>query len=282
MRVVTTVRELTAPAPGVSRAVVMTMGALHNGHLALVRGARELADEVIVTIFVNPLQFNDSSDLQRYPRNLDSDCALLAVEAPDIVFSPEASEVYPLGEPTVTVSAGAIGKVFEGEHRPGHFDGVLTVVLKLMNITRPHVALFGQKDAQQVIAIRAMVRDLNIPVEIVTVPTVRGADGLALSSRNTFLSTEERSEATALNAALLACVRAAEAGESADAVVAAGLAALAEAPAIRLDYLGLMDPASAAPVRSDYRGEVIVAIAARVGETRLIDNMTTTIRGGAG
>ena len=158
MRVVHSATELPPPAAGRSRAVVMTMGALHDGHLALVRAARAAADEVVVTVFVNPLQFNDPADLERYPRTLDADVALLEPEDVDFVFAPAADNVYPAGRPVVTVSAGAINSVFEGAHRPGHFDGVLTVVLKLINLTRPDVAFFGQKDAQQVIAIRTMCR----------------------------------------------------------------------------------------------------------------------------
>ena len=177
MRVVRTLSELTSALPEDHHAVVMTMGALHDGHLALVRQARTYGGCVIVTIFVNPLQFTDPVDLDRYPRTLEADVALLAAEEVDIVYAPEVEDMYPDGDPIVTVSAGRIGEIFEGLHRPGHFDGVLTIVLKLLNHTFADVALFGEKDAQQLIAIRAMVRDLTLPVEIVAVPTVREEDG---------------------------------------------------------------------------------------------------------
>ena len=279
MRVVHSATELPPPAAGRSRAVVMTMGALHDGHLALVRAARAAADEVVVTVFVNPLQFNDRADLERYPRTLDADVALLEPEGVDFVFAPAADDVYPGGRPVVTVSAGAINDVFEGAHRPGHFDGVLTVVLKLINLTRPDVAFFGQKDAQQVIAIRTMCRDLNVPIEIAVVPTVREPDGLALSSRNVFLTPNERADALALSRALAAADVAAGSGASAPVAVAAGLAEIAAAPGVALDYLAALDPESAQPVADDYRGPVVIAVAAKVGATRLIDNVVTQIAG---
>lgn len=279
MRVVRTAAELNSAVPEGRRAVVMTMGALHAGHLALVKQAHEVAERVVVTIFVNPLQFTDPRDLERYPRTLEADCALLATEPVEAVFAPEVEDVYPGGEPIVTVSAGRIGEIFEGAHRPGHFDGVLTVVLKLLNLTRPDVALFGQKDAQQLIAVRAMVRDLNLPVEIVAVPTVRDPDGLALSSRNRFLSPRERERALSLSGALRACAARAEAGDSLDGILAAGYAILASAEGVVLDYLAVLDPTSAEAVRSDYRGDVVIAVAARVGSTRLIDNVPASIGG---
>jgi pantoate--beta-alanine ligase len=280
MRVVRTAEELESALPEGRRAVVMTMGALHDGHLALVRRAREEAEHVIVTIFVNPLQFTDPSDLDRYPRTLESDCAMLASEAVDVVFAPEPHEMYPHGDPIVTVSAGRIGKVFEGAHRPGHFDGVLTIVMKLLQLTRPDVALFGQKDAQQLMAIRAMVRDLMLPVAIVAVPTVREADGLAMSSRNAFLSAAERDAALALSGALFACEARASAGDTLDGVLAAGYSVLARAPGIVLDYLAVIDPASCEAIASGYGGDVVIAVAAKVGRTRLIDNVSATIVGG--
>lgn len=283
MILASTAAELTAqaPPPGQRRAVVMTMGALHEGHLALVRRARETADQVVVTIFVNPLQFTDATDLERYPRTLDADCALLAGEGVDVVFAPSVEQMYPGGTPIVTVSAGAIGDVFEGEHRPGHFDGVLTVVLKLLHLTQPDVALFGAKDAQQVIAIRRMVRDLAVPVQIEAVPTVRDEDGLALSSRNVHLSASERKSALALSRALFAARDAARNGASAPAVVESGRAVLDEAArasaGLRVDYLAALDPASAQPVPDHYRGDAVIAVAAHVGATRLIDNVTASI-----
>lgn len=277
MKIVTEAAALEPVPAGQRRAVVMTMGALHDGHLALVRHARQVADQVLVTIFVNPLQFDDSADLDRYPRALDADCALLAAEGVDLVYAPSERDVYPGATPIVTVSAGAINDVFEGAARPGHFDGVLTVVLKLINLTRPDVAVFGAKDAQQVIAVRTMVRDLSVPVEIAVAPTVRDADGLARSSRNVFLSPPQRVHALALSRALRAADAAAGVGADVTAVVQAGQQVLTAVPAVAVEYFAAVDPASAQPVPSDYRGEVVIAVAARVGQTRLIDNVTTSI-----
>jgi pantoate--beta-alanine ligase len=238
-------------------AVVMTMGALHEGHATLIREARALADSVVVTIFVNPLQFGANEDLDRYPRTLESDLAVCEREGADVVFTPTPDVVYP-GEQVVTVTAGRVGEGFEGASRPGHFDGVLTVVLKLMNLTQPDVALFGQKDAQQLAAIRRMVSDLDVPVQVVAVPTVREPDGLALSSRNRYLSPEERQVALVLSRAL------------ATRDVVAGRALFDAEPGADLDYLERVDSRTfeAAP-----DGDLIV-VAARVGSTRLIDNLS--------
>lgn len=255
----------------------MTMGALHEGHLALVRHARAIADEVVVTIFVNPLQFNDPADLERYPRTLDEDCRLLEAEGVDVVYTPSDADVYPGGAPIVTVSAGAINDVFEGASRQGHFDGVLTIVLKLLHLTQPHTAVFGAKDAQQVIAVQTMVRDFNLPVQIAVAPTVRDDDGLAKSSRNVFLSPPERADALVLSRALIAADAAARSGVAVDEVLATGMSVLGSAPAAVVEYFAALDPASAQPVPGDYRGEVVIAVAARVGATRLIDNVTTRI-----
>jgi pantoate--beta-alanine ligase len=280
MKVLRTYEDLQGAARPESRAVVMTMGALHEGHIALVRRAREVAEQVLVTVFVNPLQFNDPVDLDRYPRTLDADCALLASEGVDLVYAPEASDLYPDGAPVVTVSAGRIGEVLEGAHRPGHFDGMLTVVLKLLVLADSDAALFGDKDAQQLIAIRRMCRDFNVPVEIIGVPTVREPDGLALSSRNRFLSSDDRRHALSLSEALLACVARADQGDGPDGILAAGYDVLARADGIVLDYLAVVDPASCEAVANDYRGAVVIAVAAKVGTTRLIDNMHATIKGG--
>ncbi|WP_121842940.1 pantoate--beta-alanine ligase, partial [Streptomyces sp. S5] len=204
---VRTAAELhAAPRPG-RRAVVMTMGALHEGHAQLVRSARELAGpdgQVVVTVFVNPLQFGAGEDLDRYPRTLDADLATARAAGADLVFAPSVDEVYPGGEPQVRITAGPLGGLLEGATRPGHFDGMLTVVAKLLHLTRPDLALYGQKDAQQLALIRRMVQDLNFGVEIVAVPTVREDDGLARSSRNRFLSPAERRTALALSRALFA------------------------------------------------------------------------------
>lgn len=321
-----TAAELRAHARDGRRAVVMTMGALHEGHATLIRTARDLAGpdgEVVVTVFVNPLQFGRGEDLDRYPRTLDADLKIAGEAGADAVFAPAVDEVYPGGEPQVRISAGPMGERLEGASRPGHFDGVLTVVAKLLHLTRPDVALYGQKDAQQLALIRRMVRDLNFGVEIVGVPTVREDDGLALSSRNRYLSAPQRRTALALSAALFAgrdrhaaqeALRArarevpatharAEAlsalGESraaADAhavaqaapggpaaVRAAARLVLDEAahldPPLELDYLALVDPSDFTEIgdgEDGFTGEAVLAVAARVGTTRLIDNLPLT------
>ncbi len=263
--------------PG-KRAVVMTMGALHDGHLELVRRAREEAGpngQVVVTIFVNPLQFGAGEDLDTYPRDLDGDVAKLAGAGADVVFAPTPEIVYPDGDPVVRVAAGHIGDVLEGEHRPGHLDGVLTVVLKLMHLVRPDVALFGEKDAQQLLAVRRMVRDLEVSVEVVGVPTVREADGLALSSRNAYLSADERERALALSRALRAGEAAA--GSGADSVINAARQVLDEADGVVVDYLALVDPVTVDAVTDDYSGHALLLVAARVGTTRLIDNQAIEV-----
>lgn len=271
--------ELAAALAGLPgrRAVVMTMGALHSGHLELVRRARDLGDHVVVTIFVNPLQFGAGEDLDRYPRRLDDDLAALAEEGVDLVFAPTTDVMYPDGEPVVRVSAGALGTVWEGAARPGHFDGVLTVVTKLLHLLRPDVALFGQKDAQQLAAIRRLVRDLDLPVDVVAVPTQRDADGLALSSRNAYLTSAERPSALALSQSLAAGREAAAAGADAADVLAAArrvldAAGMAAPGSVVVDYVTLVDPDGLVPVQRDYRGSALLAVAARVGRTRLIDN----------
>lgn len=262
---------LAATAGRGRRAVVMTMGALHEGHLSLVRRARELADEVVVTIFVNPLQFGAGEDLDTYPRDLAGDVRLLAGAGADLVFAPDVATVYP-SEPLVTVHAGPIATVLEGAVRPGHFDGVLTVVLKLLHLIGPDVAVFGQKDAQQLAAIRRMVADLDVPVEIVAAPIVRDGDGVALSSRNAYLSAEEREHARALYRAVRAAQAAAGAGSGADGVRRAAEEVLAAEPGVQVDYVALVDADTMADVATDHTGPALLALAARVGGTRLIDN----------
>lgn len=268
------------------RAVVMTMGALHAGHLSLVRAAKELASRVVVTIFVNPLQFGPGEDLERYPRDLDGDVALLSgpglLGAGDVVFAPTPQVMYPDGEPSVRVHAGPIGTVLEGAVRPGHFDGVLTVVLKLLHLTRPDVALFGRKDAQQLAAVRAMVRDLDVPVEVRGVPIVRDDDGLALSSRNAYLSPEDRQRALALSRSLAAGRDRAAAGGAPDqvrSVVRAVLDDLLDEKADAVDYVALLDPDTFTEVPDTAVGTAVLAVAARVGGTRLIDNTDVELIG---
>lgn len=251
-----------------SVAVVMTMGALHAGHAELIRRARQHDARVIVTDFLNPLQFAPGEDLDKYPRTFAADLELCSAEGVDVLFAPGPSEVYPAGDPLVRVAAGPVGDVLEGESRPGHFDGVLTVVAKLLNLTAPHRAYFGQKDAQQLWLISRMVRDLDVGVEIVEVPTVRDADGLALSSRNIYLVDADRVQALALHEALEAGAATASGGAS--AAVDATRAHLS-ASDVKVDYVALVDPTSFDVMRSE--GPAILLVAAHVGSTRLIDNV---------
>lgn len=261
-------------------AVVMTMGALHEGHATLIRLARERASAVVVTIFLNPLQFGVGEDLSRYPRTFDSDLALCAREGADLVFAPTPDVVYPSGPPGVRVSAGPLGDVLEGQSRPGHFDGVLTVVAKLLHLTRAQVALFGQKDAQQLLLIRRMAADLDFGVDVVAVPTVREPDGLAMSSRNTYLAASDREAALALSAALSAGAVAAVEGPS--AVRRAARTVLVGEPLVLVDYLVLVHPHTLQDVPEWYVGEALLAVAARVGTTRLIDNLPLLLGPGGG
>jgi pantoate--beta-alanine ligase len=251
-------------------AVVMTLGALHEGHAELIRQARRRAAHVVVTIFLNPLQFGPGEDLSRYPRTIDDDLVICRREGVDLVFAPSPDVVYPTGAPGVRISAGALGEVLEGHSRPGHFDGVLTVVGKLLHLTSPALAYFGQKDAQQLLLIRRMVQDLDFPVEVVAVPTVREPDGLALSSRNMYLGPSDREAALALSRSLRAGAAAAAEGPS--AVRRAARAVLVAEPLVLVDYLVLVHPDTLTDVPEWYRGDALLAVAARVGTTRLIDN----------
>jgi pantoate--beta-alanine ligase len=252
-------------------AVVMTMGALHEGHARLIRHARERARHVIVTIFLNPLQFGPREDLSRYPRTIDDDLQICAREGVDLVFTPSPDVVYPDGDPGVRISAGPLGDVLEGQARPGHFDGVLTVVGKLLHLTRPDLAYYGQKDAQQLLLIRRMVRDLDFPVEVVAVPTVREPDRLAMSSRNVYLGPSDREVALCLSRALFEGAETAVEGPS--AVRRAARAVLVAEPLALVDYLVLVHPETLEEVPEWYHGEALLAVAARVGTTRLIDNV---------
>ncbi|MFJ9607875.1 pantoate--beta-alanine ligase [Kitasatospora sp. NPDC101176] len=263
----------------VDNAVVMTMGALHEGHAALVRAARKQVGRegrVAVTVFVNPLQFGAGEDLERYPRTLDADVRLAEENGADVVFAPSVDEVYPNGEPQVRLTAGPMGERYEGATRPGHFDGVLTVVAKLLHITDPDFAFFGEKDAQQLAVIQRMVADLDFDVEVVGVPTARAEDGLALSSRNRYLSEEERTRALALSAALFAGRDVAAQGPK--AVREAASAVLDGAEGVTLDYLALIDPHDFTEAADDFQGEAVLAVAAKVGSTRLIDNVRIIVR----
>ncbi|MEE2522004.1 pantoate--beta-alanine ligase [Pseudarthrobacter sp. J75] len=265
-----------------SQGLVPTMGALHGGHAQLARTAVEHHDVVVASIFVNPLQFGDAVDLDRYPRTLDADLALLDAEGVDLVFAPSVEEVYPGGLPLVRITAGPLAEKWEGASRPGHFDGALTVVAKLLHYGLPGLgeagyrAYFGQKDAQQLALVRRMVADLNFPVEIVAVPTVRDADGLALSSRNRFLSPEERDAALVLSRALRLIEERANAHEPLDLDSARAL--VETQPLVELDYFDVVDPGTLEPLAENckdtpFRGEGLALIAAKVGPVRLIDNI---------
>jgi pantoate--beta-alanine ligase len=277
MKTLRTVAELRAALNGPRRSgrsigLVPTMGALHEGHLSLVRRARNACDEVVVSLFVNPAQFEESGDLAAYPRDEARDAALAAEAGADILFAPSPTEVYPRGFAT-TVTVDEVSAPLEGAHRGGaHFAGVATVVTKLLNMAQPDVAFFGQKDAQQVAVIRRLVRDLDIPVRIEIGDTVREPDGLALSSRNVRLRAGERRRALALRRGLDA-VRACHAAGERDATILAaiGRAAMAELD-VEPEYLELVTPDTFAPVTSVGDERVLVAVAARVGDVRLIDN----------
>ena len=274
-----TPQELREALTGAGRtALVPTMGALHEGHCSLMRLAREQADTVVVSIFVNPLQFGPDEDFDRYPRDLATDTEICAKEGVDVVFAPEERTVYPT-EQMITVEAGSMGRRLEGASRPGHFTGVLTVVAKLFHLVRPDLAVFGAKDVQQLFLVRRMVADLNFPVEIVGAPILRDHDGLASSSRNVYLSPEERAGALNLSRALRVGADAAPDGAPAVRVAArAVMDAAAEAdPPVVLDHLALVDPATFDDVPDDHEGEAILAVAAHIGTTRLIDNVLVTI-----
>ncbi len=261
-------------------AVVMTMGALHDGHAQLIRTARQRHDHVVVTIFLNPLQFGPKEDLSRYPRTFDADLEICTTAGVDVIFAPTPDVVYPEGDPGVRVSAGPLGEVLEGASRPGHFDGVLTVVGKLLHLTAARSAYFGQKDAQQLLLIRRMVRDIDFPVDVVSVPTVREDDGLAMSSRNMYLAPSDRETALCLSRALRAGGDAAAFGPS--AIRRAAREVLVEEPLALVDYLVLVHPQTLADVPEWYRGEALLAVAARVGTTRLIDNTPLLVGPGGG
>lgn len=304
IELVTTITELkTASAAllaakrAASLGLVPTMGALHAGHAQLVRSAVADNDVVVASIFVNPLQFGDAVDLHRYPRSLAADLALLEAEGADLAFAPAAEEIYPYGEPMVRISAGKLGGKLEGVLRPGHFDGALTVVAKLLHLCFPpgvsaalpaalsenlpagrcgYRAYFGQKDAQQLALVRRMAADLNFPVEIVGVPTVRDGDGMALSSRNRFLSADEREAASVLSRALRLLKDRADRHEPLDPESAVEL--LNSQPLVDLDYLEVVDPLTLETRAENCRetpftGEALALVAAKVGPVRLIDNL---------
>jgi pantoate--beta-alanine ligase len=265
---------LAAARRGLGAPVVLvpTMGALHEGHRALLRHGQDLSGpdgSVVVSVFVNPLQFGAGEDFGRYPRTLQADVAVCAEEGADLVFAPDRAQMYP-AEQLVTVDPGPMGQVLEGAFRPGFFAGVLTVVLKLFAMVRPDAAVFGDKDAQQLALVRRMTEDFALGIEIAGVPTVRDADGLAISSRNKFLSAAQRQTALALSAALRAGRAAAQEGPA--VVLKAAQQVLDAEPALRADYLALVDPATFEQVSEGAAGGALLLVAAAVAGTRLIDN----------
>jgi pantoate--beta-alanine ligase len=282
MKTVRTIAELRVTlrewrAAGLSVGFVPTMGFLHDGHLSLVRAARARTDRTVVSIFVNPTQFGPGEDFDRYPRDPDRDRALLEAEGADLLFIPEAGEIYPAGFKT-SVEVRELQDRLCGASRPGHFRGVCTVVLKLFQIVGPDLAVFGQKDAQQAVIIRRMVRDLNMEVEIDVRPTVREPDGLALSSRNSYLSAEERQAALVLFRGLELARSLAGAGERDGARIAAAVRELVgREPLARIDYVEVVDPEDLRPLER-IMDRALVALAVYIGRTRLIDNAVIDLR----
>jgi len=277
MKICATIEEMRAASraargAGKRLGFVPTMGALHEGHLSLVRAAKNSCDVVAASIFVNPTQFGPNEDLAKYPRSFERDCELLEREGVELLFAPTVEEMYPAGSVTWVTAEELSGKL-DGRSRPGHFRGVTTVVAKLFHIVEPDAAFFGQKDAAQVAVIRRMVRDLNLPVEIVACPIVREADGLAMSSRNAYLDAQQRKQALVLHRSLVRVQKMAEAGEHDSArLVAAGREEFDGESSVRLDYFEVVNPETLDPV-ADVSGCALVAVAAYVGSTRLIDNV---------
>lgn len=276
MQIIRSLAELRAARRGLegTLALVPTMGALHEGHLTLVREGRKRARRVAATIFVNPLQFGANEDLARYPRQEEQDLALLEREGCDLVWLPTADQLYPMGFATA-VSVAGVSERWEGAARPGHFAGVATVVAKLLIAAAPDVALFGEKDFQQLAVIRRMASDLGLPVEIAGVPTVRDSDGLALSSRNAYLSHDERARAVALPHSLRRAAADILAGEAVGPTLERAVAALHAAGFTKVDYVALVDPDTLEPIESRAEHMRLIA-AATIGSTRLIDNIAVT------
>lgn len=275
-KVVKTREELKRALTSMSgqRGLVMTMGALHEGHLSLVKVAAERADHVVVSIFVNPTQFAPGEDFEAYPRDLQKDLNALAQVGADVVFAPSEQEMYPHGNAQVRIDPGPTASVLEGKTRPTHFAGVCLVVNKVFNLVRPDVAVFGQKDAQQLAIVRQMVRDLDMGIEVVGAPIVRSSDGLALSSRNAYLSESERAKALGLSKALQTGAQAAQTGADAKMIVRKTLEVLKQ-PGNDVDYVALVDPTTFQPIS---HGTGVLAVAAKVGATRLIDNLILEVK----
>ena len=281
MQIITSAKSLAdavslARQQGKSISFVPTMGALHDGHLSLVEIALEQSDFVVVSIFVNPLQFGANEDFDKYPRNLQEDAEKLAAANVDVLFAPEVEDVYPNGN-QITQHAGPVGETFEGKIRPGHFDGMLTVVARLFDLVKPDISVFGNKDAQQLFLIRRMVENSNHrwnAMQVIGAPIIREQDGLAMSSRNRYLSASERESAQSISRAL-------HAADTADGLAEDRLTAaeqvLATDPAVRLDYVALINPATFEPIESGFVGRALLIIAAQVGGTRLIDNQSISI-----
>lgn len=282
MQTIPTIREMqaivrAAKTSSTTIGLVPTMGALHEGHLSLVRTARARCSHVIATIFVNPLQFGPNEDLAKYPRTFERDTELLMQEGVDYLFAPSAEEMYPQGAQTL-VDVPELGNRLDGASRPGHFRGVATVVSKLLHITQPDLAFFGQKDAAQVAVLRRMVRDLNFPLEMVVCPTVREPDGLAMSSRNRYLSNEERVQALALSRTLQTAKTLAQQAATTPATLReAMLHTLTSTDGVRVDYAAVVDPETLLDA-DDLSRETLLAVAAWVGTTRLIDNLLLPAR----
>ncbi len=279
VRTVAALRNALAPwrAKGLTVAFVPTMGAIHEGHLSLVRRARRSAERVVASIFVNPLQFGPTEDFARYPRPVHADRAAFAAAGLDLLWEPAIAEIYPAGDRT-RVSVSGLTDALEGASRPGHFEGVTTVVMRLLHAVQPDVLWLGQKDAQQAAVLERMCHDLLVPVRVRRGPTVRERDGLALSSRNVYLGAEERAQAVALSAGLRAARARLAAGErSAARIVAAVRAELEARPLVHEDYVAVVDAGTMEPLRT-VRGRVLVAVAARVGPARLIDNLEWNAR----
>ena len=281
MQIITSADALAATVTnarqhGKSISFVPTMGALHAGHISLVDIALAQSDFVVVSIFVNPLQFGAAEDFEKYPRTLQEDAEKLSAAGVDVLFAPDVDDVYPNGN-QITQHAGPVGESFEGASRPGHFDGMLTVVARLFDLVKPDLSVFGNKDAQQLFLIRQMVANSNHrwnAMQVATAPIIREEDGLAMSSRNRFLSSDERELALNISRAL----RAAEATQGDPAArIAAAEQAMATAPAVRLDYVALVNPATFEPIEAGFVGRALLIMAAQVGGTRLIDNLSISI-----
>ncbi len=283
MRIISKVKEMQKVADELRKegkiiGVVPTMGYLHEGHLSLIRLAKEKSDVVITTIFVNPLQFAPNEDYDRYPRDFERDVKLAQSAGCDIIFHPSVEEIYPQNFLTY-VEVDKLTKVLEGEFRPTHFRGVTTVVAKLFNITKPHIAVFGQKDAQQALIIKQMVRDLNFDIEIIVAPIVREPDGLAMSSRNVYLSDSERKDATVLYESLKLAEKLIENGERNSKNIILKMEELIKSkPTAKIDYIAIVEPETLEKVETLSEGkEYLIALAVRIGSTRLIDNTIVKI-----